>query len=85
MSASWKLQDAKDKFSEVVARAMKGEPQRVTKRGQDAVVVVSAKAFDKKGGDKGSKDFVRYLLSAPKIDFTPPRRTKWPKRKHPFE
>ena len=25
-TASWKLQDAKDKFSAVVARAIKGEP-----------------------------------------------------------
>jgi hypothetical protein len=26
VTASWKLQDAKDKFSEVVVLAMKGEP-----------------------------------------------------------
>ena len=85
MSASWKLQDAKDRFSEVVSRAMKGEPQRVTRRGQDAVVVVSAKAFDKMGAETGSKDIRALLLNAPKVPLRLPKRTPWPKRKNPFE
>lgn len=85
MTTSWKLQDAKDKFSEVVARAMKGEPQRVTRRGQDAVVVVSAKAFDKLEGESGTKDLRALLLNAPKGPLRLPKRTPWPKRKHPFE
>jgi antitoxin Phd len=85
MAASWKLQDAKDKFSEVVARAMKGEPQRVTRRGQDAVVVVSAKQFDKIGGQPQSNDLRALLLNAPKGPLRLPKRTPWPKRKHPFE
>ncbi|MBI1866841.1 MAG: type II toxin-antitoxin system Phd/YefM family antitoxin [Methylocystis sp.] len=39
---SWKLQDAKAKFSEVVRRARSEGPQRVTVRGKDAVVVIAA-------------------------------------------
>jgi antitoxin Phd len=38
----WKLEDAKARFSEVVRRARTEGPQRVTVRGKDAVVVISA-------------------------------------------
>src|SRR5438105_11284393 len=38
----WKLEDAKARFSEVVRRAQSEGPQRVTVRGKDAVVVISA-------------------------------------------
>ena len=40
--AEWSLQDAKSKFSAVVNAALAGEPQRVTRRGQPAVVVLAA-------------------------------------------
>ena len=39
---AWKLEDAKSRFSEVVRLARERGPQRVTVRGQDAVVVLSA-------------------------------------------
>lgn len=39
---AWKLEDAKAQFSELVRRAREAGPQRVTVRGQDAVVVLSA-------------------------------------------
>ena len=39
---SWKLEDAKARFSEVVRRAQSEGPQRVTVRGKEAVVVISA-------------------------------------------
>lgn len=42
---SWKLEDAKARFSEVVRLARERGPQRVTVRGQDAVVVVSAAEY----------------------------------------
>jgi antitoxin Phd len=38
----WKLEDAKARFSEVVRRAQSEGPQRVTVRGKDAVVIISA-------------------------------------------
>lgn len=44
--AHWQLQDAKARFSEVVERAIVEGPQRVTRHGKDAVVVVAASAFD---------------------------------------
>lgn len=41
----WSLQDAKNKFSEVVNAADAGEPQIVTKRGVPTAVVLSIKEF----------------------------------------
>jgi len=41
----WKLEDAKARFSEVVRLAEQGVPQRVSVRGREAVVIVSAQAY----------------------------------------
>ncbi len=51
MPAQWNLQDAKNKFSEVVNAAVAGEPQIVTKRGKPAVVILSQNDYNllKKG------------------------------------
>jgi prevent-host-death family protein len=45
-SNTWKLQDAKAQFSEVVRRARSGEPQHVTVHGKDAVVIVDSGRFE---------------------------------------
>ena len=42
----WSLQNAKNKLSEVVALAERGQPQLVTKHGRPAVYVVDAREFD---------------------------------------
>lgn len=42
----WKLGEARARFSEVVRLAASGQPQRVTVRGRNAVVVVAADEFD---------------------------------------
>ncbi|MEC5382587.1 type II toxin-antitoxin system prevent-host-death family antitoxin [Aurantimonas sp. C2-6-R+9] len=69
MGNQWSLQDAKNKFSAVVEAALNGRPQRVTRRGESAVVVVSAKDFDamKDQEIERNRAFVRHLLSAPKV------------------
>ncbi|MEA2740888.1 MAG: hypothetical protein QOH05_4195 [Acetobacteraceae bacterium] len=41
-AASWKLEDAKARFSEVVRLAESGAPQHVSVRGRQAVVILSA-------------------------------------------
>ena len=41
-AASWKLEDAKARFSEVVRLAENGVPQHVSVRGRAAVVILSA-------------------------------------------
>ncbi|CAN5531114.1 type II toxin-antitoxin system Phd/YefM family antitoxin [soil metagenome] len=44
---SWQIQDAKNKFSEVVAEAAKHGPQIVTKRGVETAVVLSYEEYRK--------------------------------------
>jgi antitoxin Phd len=42
---TWKLQDAKAHFSQVVREAREHGPQRVTLHGKDAVVILSAEDY----------------------------------------
>ena len=46
MKKIWQLQEAKNKLSEVVDKALKDGPQTITRRGQRAVVVVSVKDYE---------------------------------------
>ena len=43
----WALQDAKNKFSALVNAALAGDPQRVTRRGQPAVVVLATDEYER--------------------------------------
>lgn len=47
MARVWQLQEAKNKFSEVVEEAINGDPQLITKRGVEAVVVLSYAEYRK--------------------------------------
>jgi prevent-host-death family protein len=69
MGKVWTLQDAKNKFSAVVEAAQRGEPQHVTKRGVDAVVVLSAEEYERlsKLDAKPKKTFVQHILDFPKL------------------
>lgn len=62
----WKLEDAKNQFSRVVRKALAGEPQRVTRRGRDAVVVVSAEEYDRL--TRPAVGLVEFLTSSPLAD-----------------
>ncbi|APG95683.1 type II toxin-antitoxin system Phd/YefM family antitoxin [Sinorhizobium americanum] len=59
----WKLEDAKARFSEVVRHAREDGPQRVTVRGRDAVVIVSAEEFDRLVPEKPRAPFVEFMES----------------------
>jgi len=63
MSKRWQLQEAKNRFSEVVEKAMNEGPQIVTKRGEDAVVVLSMKEFKKSTQKKMS--LLEFLQNSP--------------------
>jgi prevent-host-death family protein len=63
---SWQVQDAKQRFSELVQRAIDEGPQVVTRRGKDAVVVIAADEYRRLAG--GVQDFKAFLLSAPDLD-----------------
>jgi prevent-host-death family protein len=69
-SQSWRLLDAKNQFSKVVEAALHGEPQHVTRRGHEVVVVVAADEYYRleKLKTAAMPSFVEHLLALPKDD-----------------
>jgi antitoxin Phd len=47
MSDVWQIQDAKNKLSEVIMRALRDGPQLITKHGEKTVVVISYAEYEK--------------------------------------
>jgi len=63
MGASWKLEDAKARFSEVVRKAQTEGVQRVTVRGREAVAVISVDELDRLMGIQPQTPFVEFMES----------------------
>lgn len=61
--ATWQLQEAKARFSEVVRRAREDGPQHVTVRGAPTVVIVSEEQYAALTAARPS--IVDYLLDGP--------------------
>jgi len=74
---SWKLQDAKARFSEVVDRALKEGPQIVTRHGEKAVVVMAYRDF---AAAEPQEDFKSFLLSIPQVDLDVKRPRRLPRK-----
>jgi prevent-host-death family protein len=53
-SKPWTLTEAKAKFSNLVDRALSGEPQRVLRNGREEVIVVDAATYDANARPKRS-------------------------------
>ena len=73
----WKLADAKNKFSEVVNRALHEGPQRVLRRG-DAVVILSEEEYERLAGSR--RGFKELLLDGPGLDGVDLERDQSPMR-----
>lgn len=58
---TWKLQDAKAQFSEVVRRARAGEPQEVTVHGKKAVAVVDLDRFEVRAKPPSPKTMAEFV------------------------
>ena len=70
----WQLQEAKQKFSELVRRTIEEGPQTVTRRGEEIVVVVPAEEFRRMTGDK--LDFKEFLMSGPDLSILDLERSR---------
>ena len=57
------IYEGKNKFSELVANAAKGEPQVITKNGKETAVVISIAEYKKLKGKKQSLG--EFLLNSP--------------------
>ena len=61
---TWQLQEAKSRFSEVVDLTLKEGPQLVTRRGEEAVVILAATDYHRLVGD--APNLIDHLLNAPR-------------------
>ena len=68
MNAVWQVQEAKNRFSEVIDRALHEGPQTVTRHGRPVVRVVAVTDEREPKAPHAGDGFVEFLLSAPKIE-----------------
>lgn len=62
----WQVQEAKQRFSELLRAAASEGPQIVTRHGQEIAVVIDVTEFHRLRGD--TIDFKDYLRSDPEFD-----------------
>jgi prevent-host-death family protein len=62
----WQVQEAKQRFSEVLRAAESGEPQIVTKHGEEVAVLIDIAEYRRLRGE--SVSFMEYLRVAPSAD-----------------
>ena len=79
VTPAWRLQDAKSQFSALVDNAMRGVPQHVTRRGKQAVVVLSEQDFEALQRSAASRvtkpaNFIEHLLAIPKEPTSKPAK-----------
>jgi antitoxin Phd len=63
MNPSWQLQEAKNRFSEVVDKALTHGPQTVTRHGREVVVVLSMEEY--KRMKQPQKNIVEAFMQIP--------------------
>lgn len=80
MEAIWQIQDAKNKFSEVITLANKQGPQLITKHGEKTAVIISYIEYEKmrKSQGKLSEFFSTSPLAGIQLDLT--RNKSLPRR-----
>ena len=62
----WQVQEAKQRFSEVLRRAQADGPQIITRHGEEVAVIIEATEFHKLAS--GTPDFKDYLQAGPSFD-----------------
>jgi len=80
---TWKLQDAKARFSEVVDRALANGPQLVTRHGDNAVVVIAYAEFQ--AATMPAESFKSFILASRGVSDLPLTREKHLPRANGFE
>lgn len=76
--ATWQVQQAKSRFSELLERAQREGPQTITRHGRDRAVLLSVE--DYRALVSGRSDFRSYLLGGPKVDTFDVERDRDPGR-----
>lgn len=68
MGAVWQVQEAKNRFSELIEQALTQGPQLITRHGRAVARVVAASQPPDNSTAAGDDAFASYLLSAPKVE-----------------
>ncbi len=63
MNSLWTVQDAKNRFSEVIEHTLHDGPQTITRRGKETTVMVSINTFRVLSGATG--DLVSFFENSP--------------------
>jgi prevent-host-death family protein len=66
MRDRWQLQEAKQRFSELIRSVEADGPQFVTRHGEEVAVILSIAEY--RHLRKGERDFKDFLRSAPDVD-----------------
>ncbi len=84
---TWTVQDARAHFGDVIDAALKGRPQRVTRRGKEAVVVVAEEEWQRVARPKPEMTLGEYLTTFPLTaeEWAEVAPKRHPPRKSPFE
>jgi prevent-host-death family protein len=61
---AWQLQEAKQRFSELVRRTLEEGPQTITRNGEEVVVVIPAADYQ----PKADGSFAEFLINGPGFD-----------------
>jgi prevent-host-death family protein len=81
----WQVAEAKNKFSELITRALTEGPQRVRRRGQ-TVVVLSEAEYERLAGEPAKKmSLGEYLLQGPSFEGVDLSRDRSPPREVNFD
>jgi prevent-host-death family protein len=83
---SYPLHQARSKLSTLIERALKGEPQRVTRHGKEAVIIVSEAAWNARPKSAPTlADLLLKTIGADKQGFSDVLgRERWAKDKRPL-
>lgn len=74
----WKIAEAKNKFCEIVNKALLEGPQKITRR-RDSVILLNEEDYKKLVGQK--KTFKQHLLEGPNLEGLDLTRDQSPMRK----
>lgn len=64
--ARWQVQEAKQRFSEVLRQAESDGPQIITRHGEEVAVIIEATEFHRLADD--TADFKEFLRAGPSFD-----------------
>lgn len=64
----WQIQEAKQRFSEVLRRVATDGPQAVTRHGEEIAVILDMDAYRRLTGQHDERDLLDFIASAPPLD-----------------